>query len=94
MTRLGLKKNHQKLKLGNGDTVGDGPVFQEVVMQTAPHHTAGTTGLIFPALLGFVLGTAGQLQQQHFGPGLSMDLFMLLALVLFALAATKYVVNI
>jgi hypothetical protein len=30
MTWLGLKKTHQKLKPGNGDTVGGGPVFQEV----------------------------------------------------------------
>ncbi|WP_049765746.1 DNA internalization-related competence protein ComEC/Rec2 [Rhodoferax ferrireducens] len=62
-------------------------------MQTAPHHTAGTTGLIFPALLGFVLGTAGQLQQATLWPWQVYGCFMLLALVLFALAATKYVAN-
>jgi len=47
--------------------------------------------LIFPALLGFVGGSAVQLQQAALYSWQVYACFMLLALVLYALAATKYI---
>ncbi len=58
-------------------------------MHTAPPANAGIARLIFPALLGFVLGTATQLQQATLFSWQTYGLFMLLALLLWAPAATR-----
>lgn len=48
---------------------------------------------MFPALLGFVAGTAMQLQQSQLSPWLVYASFVLLAPVLYALIATKKIAN-
>jgi hypothetical protein len=50
-------------------------------MPTAPQHHAGMARLIFPALLGWVLGTALQLQQAMLFSWPDYGLLVLLALV-------------
>ncbi|MHB8950065.1 MAG: DNA internalization-related competence protein ComEC/Rec2 [Rhodoferax sp.] len=63
-------------------------------MDAAPTHSAARARLIFPALLGFVAGTAWQLQQPSLWAWPLYALFVALALVLYALAATKSIANI
>ena len=62
-------------------------------MHAAPTHSTPRARLIFPALLGFVAGTAGQLQQ----PGLLAwpvyASFVLLACVLYAWTATRSIAS-
>ncbi len=58
-------------------------------MQTAPTHRPALAWLIFPALLGFVIGSAVQLRQPALFSSQSYALFLLLAAVLYALTAIK-----
>ncbi len=63
-------------------------------MHAAPTHSTARARLIFPALLGFVAGTALQLQQPTLLAWPVYASFVLLAPVLYGLAATKLVANI
>ena len=63
-------------------------------MHAAPTHSTARARLIFPALLGFVAGTALQLQQPTLLAWPVYASFVLLAPVLYALTATKLVANI
>jgi competence protein ComEC len=58
-------------------------------MHAAPTHSTARARLIFPALLGFVAGTALQLQQPTLLAWPVYTSFVLLAIVLYALEATK-----
>src|SRR5450830_46506 len=60
-------------------------------MHAAPTHSTARARLIFPALLGFVAGTALQLQQPTLLAWPIYASFVLLAPVLYALTATKLV---
>ena len=60
-------------------------------MQTALTYSPARARLIFPALLGIVLGTAGQLQQESLFSCSVYMYFVLLAPVLYASAAIKLV---
>ena len=62
-------------------------------MDAAPTHSSARARLIFPALLGFVAGTAWQLQQPSLWGWPVYASFMLLALVLYALAATRSIAS-
>ena len=62
-------------------------------MPSRPYQPADRARLFFPVLLAFVLGTAAQLQQVALHPAGVYWCFVLLALVLFALLATKIEVN-
>ncbi|MFZ3084469.1 DNA internalization-related competence protein ComEC/Rec2 [Rhodoferax ferrireducens] len=63
-------------------------------MHAAPTHSTTRARLIFPALLGFVTGTAWQLHQPTLLAWPVYASFVLLAPVLYALVATKLVANI
>jgi competence protein ComEC len=62
-------------------------------MQTTGHHAAGRARLIFPALLGFVVGTALQLQQETLLPWPVYMGFMAAAPVLWWFGATNFIAN-
>lgn len=57
-------------------------------MQTASTHNPAKARLIFPALVGFVVGAAVQLQQVALADGLVYACFVALALVLYWVSAT------
>ena len=60
-------------------------------MPATPHHRAALVRLILPGLLGFVAGTALQLQQVALFATPVYGCFVLLALVLWATTAIKYI---
>ena len=62
-------------------------------MHSALTHSTARAGLIFPALLGFVLGSALQLQQAALFSWQFYACFELLATMLYALGATKIIAN-